>query len=81
MPLAAQRTDTGPDLIALAQEATGAVEALLADATRKVRERVSVDGRPSSKLIDREQRADPRAGLAWRPMSRRCGSCPPTPRA
>ena len=40
-----------------------AVEALLADATAKVRERVVLEGRPAARLLDREQRAT--HGLAW----------------
>ena len=43
--------------------ATGAVEALLADAAAKVRERVVLEGRPVARLLDREQRAT--HGLAW----------------
>jgi len=37
-------------------------DALLADAT-EVRERVVIDGQPSPKLLDREQRAT--HGLSW----------------
>ena len=44
-------------------DATAAVEALLADATAAVRERVAVDGRMVGRLFDREQRAT--HGLAW----------------
>jgi (2S)-methylsuccinyl-CoA dehydrogenase len=57
---------THPDrglLISLAREATSALEALLADATRKVRSRIEVDGRIVSKRLDSEQRAA--HGLAW----------------
>ena len=63
MPLAAQNPATGPDLIAHAREATAAVEALLADATRAVAGRVRKDGRISGDLLDREQRAA--HGLSW----------------
>jgi (2S)-methylsuccinyl-CoA dehydrogenase len=63
MPLAAQRTDAGTDLIALLQEARSAAEALVADATFKVREKVAANGRADARLIDREQRAA--HGLAW----------------
>ena len=63
MPLAATQSETGPDLIASAREATAAVEALLADATRAVGERVRKDGRISADLLDREQRAA--HGLSW----------------
>jgi (2S)-methylsuccinyl-CoA dehydrogenase len=51
------------DLISLAQEAVAALDALLADATAKVRSRVMTEGRVSSRLIDNEQRAA--HGLAW----------------
>ena len=57
-PLAA-----GHDLVTLARGATAAAEALLGDATAKVRERVAVDGRLVSRMFDREQRAT--HGLAW----------------
>jgi len=63
MALAAAKSDTGSDLIAGARAATGAVEALLADATRAVAARVTRDGRVSGDLIDREQRAA--HGLSW----------------
>ena len=63
MPLTATQSDTGPDLIAGAREAVAAVEALLADATRAVGERVRKDGRISGDLLDREQRAA--HGLSW----------------
>ena len=63
MPLAAKHPETGPGLIAGARDATAAVEALLADATRAVAERVRKDGRVSSDLLDREQRAA--HGLSW----------------
>ncbi|HVX91905.1 MAG TPA: acyl-CoA dehydrogenase family protein [Xanthobacteraceae bacterium] len=63
MSPAASRRLPDHSLIALAREATGAVEALLADATRRVREKVTVEGRTSGRLFDREQRAT--HGLAW----------------
>ena len=63
MPLAAPRTDSGTDLIALLQEARGAAEALVADATFRVRDKVAMNGRTDARLIDREQRAA--HGLAW----------------
>ncbi len=50
-------------LIALAEEATAAAEALLADATLEVRARVTVEGRTVGRMLDREQRAA--HGLAW----------------
>jgi (2S)-methylsuccinyl-CoA dehydrogenase len=63
MALAATRPEAGPDLLAHAREAVTAAEALFADATRAVTERVKQDGRISAKLIDKEQRAA--HGLAW----------------
>jgi (2S)-methylsuccinyl-CoA dehydrogenase len=63
MPIAAHRTAAEPDLIELCREATGALDALLADAVAKVRERVVVEGHPVGRLFDREQRAT--HGLAW----------------
>ena len=56
-------TDAGSGIVLLAQEATAAAEALLADATLEVRARVAVDGRTVSRMLDREQRAA--HGLAW----------------
>jgi (2S)-methylsuccinyl-CoA dehydrogenase len=63
MSLAASRVEPTRDLVALAHEATSAVEALIADATYKLRERVTSEGRPVGRLFDREQRAT--HGLAW----------------
>src|ERR1043165_7066431 len=63
MPLTATQSETGSDLIARARGAVAAVEALLADATRAVAERVRKDGRISGDLLDREQRAA--HGLSW----------------
>src|ERR1700748_1629003 len=57
------QTDAGSGLVLLAQEATAAAEALLADATIEVRARVTVDGRTVGRMLDREQRAA--HGLAW----------------
>ena len=59
----AQRPDAAPKLVALAREATHAVDALLVDATAAVRKRVTVDNRMVDGLLDREQRAT--HGLAW----------------
>jgi (2S)-methylsuccinyl-CoA dehydrogenase len=59
----AQRPDAAPKLVALAGEATRAVDALLAEATATVRKRVTVDNRMVEHLLDREQRAT--HGLAW----------------
>ena len=63
MPVAASRPTTEPDLVELSREATAALDALLADAVAKVRERVVVGGKPDGRLFDREQRAT--HGLAW----------------
>ncbi len=63
MAIAASRPVGENDLVELAQEASAALDALLADAMAKVRERVSVEGRVVGRLLDREQRAT--HGLAW----------------
>jgi (2S)-methylsuccinyl-CoA dehydrogenase len=63
MPQAAQRSMPANTLVIAAQAATQAAEALLSDATAKVRERVILDGRAAPQLLDREQRAT--HGLAW----------------
>ena len=63
MPIAASRPVAKNDVVALALEASAALDALLADATAKVRERVVVEGRVVGRLFDREQRAT--HGLAW----------------
>ena len=63
MPIAASRTAAEPELVELVREATTALDALLADAVAKVREKVVVEGHVVSKLFDREQRAT--HGLAW----------------
>ena len=63
MPIAAPRTSHGSDLVGLACDAAAALEALLGDATARVRERVAVEGHVVSRLLDREQRAA--HGLAW----------------
>src|SRR5476651_1796296 len=63
MPIAASRPVVEHELIELGREATAALDALLADAVIKVRERVVVEGHPVAKLFDREQRAT--HGLAW----------------
>jgi len=59
----AQRCGAAPRLVALAREATQAADALLAEATAAVRQRVTVDGCVVDGLLDREQRAT--HGLAW----------------
>ena len=58
----AQR-DGGVELIALSRQAREAVEAVLADATATVRQRVTEDDQVIDALVDREQRAT--HGLAW----------------
>ncbi len=64
MPTAASRTAVAdPELVELAREASAALDALLGDATVKVRERVVVEGHLVGRLFDREQRAT--HGLAW----------------
>ena len=62
MPIAS-RAAAEKELISLAQAATAALDALLADAVRKVREKVVVEGRVVGRIFDREQRAT--HGLAW----------------
>jgi (2S)-methylsuccinyl-CoA dehydrogenase len=61
--LAAAALSATPDWLALAEEATPAVEALLQDAVQAVRSRVVAEGRISGDLIEREQHAV--HGLAW----------------
>src|SRR5437588_8659741 len=63
MSLTHVRTDAADDLVEMAQEATAALEALLADATLAVRTLVSPAGHVSGRMVDREQRAT--HGLAW----------------
>jgi (2S)-methylsuccinyl-CoA dehydrogenase len=59
----AQRRNGAAKLIALARTASQAVEAVLAEATAAVRQRVMVEDRAVDQLFDREQRAT--HGLAW----------------
>ncbi len=63
MQIAASRPVADHELVELAHEASAALDALLADATAKVRERVVVEGHVIGRLFDREQRAT--HGLAW----------------
>ena len=63
MPVAASRPTAEHELVELSREATAALDALLADAVAKVRERVVAEGHPIAHLFDREQRAT--HGLAW----------------
>ena len=63
MPIAASRPVAEHELVDQAQTATTALDALLADAVRKVRDKVVVEGRVVGRIFDREQRAT--HGLAW----------------
>ena len=63
MPTAAIRSAAEHNLVDRGREATLALDALLADAVIKVRERVVVEGHAVASLFDREQRAT--HGLAW----------------
>jgi (2S)-methylsuccinyl-CoA dehydrogenase len=63
MALGASLMPAGLELIATLRQAVAAVEAVFADARRAVAERVTVDGRPVPRMLDREQRAA--HGLAW----------------
>jgi (2S)-methylsuccinyl-CoA dehydrogenase len=62
-PAAAQALRSEADLLTSVEEAAATVAAMLADATAAVRQRVSVDGRLSNDLLQREQHAT--HGLAW----------------
>ena len=62
MATPASRPDAG-SIIEAARSAVAAADALLADATTKVRERVVVAGHAVNRLLDREQHAV--HGLAW----------------
>ena len=63
MAIAVLRAETVPDLVSVAQQATAALETILAEAINRVRARVSADGGIAAALFDREQRAT--HGLAW----------------
>jgi len=63
MPTAVPRPIAENDLAALCREAMAGLDALLADATAKLRERVTEAGRVSAARLDRDQRAA--HGLAW----------------
>jgi (2S)-methylsuccinyl-CoA dehydrogenase len=63
MSLAAPQTTAGPEIVAMLDEAVGAVEAVFADARRIVADRVTIEGRMVGRVLDREQRAA--HGLAW----------------
>ncbi len=63
MPLADSLMPAGHELVTPLRDAVLAVEALFADARRAVANRVTIEGRPVSRILDREQRAT--HGLAW----------------
>lgn len=63
MSTAAKRSVKEPELIGLIREAMAVLDALLTDATVKVRARVSSKGEVDGARFDREQRAT--HGLAW----------------
>src|SRR5262245_17087015 len=63
MAHAAPLPATEHELLSQARAATAAAEAILADATQKVRERVTIEGRTVARMLDREQRAA--HGLSW----------------
>ena len=63
MTVAASRRTAGHELVEFSHEATAALDALLADAVAKVRQRVAIEGQATARLFDREQRAT--HGLAW----------------
>jgi (2S)-methylsuccinyl-CoA dehydrogenase len=63
MSTAAKRSVKEPELIGLIREAMTVLDALLTDATAKVRARVSPKGEVEGARFDREQRAT--HGLAW----------------
>ena len=63
MAQAAPLLAAGQELLSQARAATAAAEAVLADATLKVRERVTIEGRNVARMLDREQRAA--HGLSW----------------
>jgi (2S)-methylsuccinyl-CoA dehydrogenase len=64
MTLARPQNNAGTDLRSLLQESCSATEAMVADATLRLRRRLAPDGRRAdTELLDREQRAA--HGLAW----------------
>jgi (2S)-methylsuccinyl-CoA dehydrogenase len=63
MPMTAVRQDPTDNLSIRCRDAVAAAEALFADATARVRERVNIDEKAVGRLFDREQRAT--HGLAW----------------
>ena len=78
MPTAVPRPIAENDLAALCREAMAGLDALLADATAKLRERVVEAGRVSAACSIAS--SAPRTGWpGWRPTSKRCASSAPTP--
>ena len=63
MPLADSLMPAVHELVIPLREAVAAVEALFDDARRAVANRVTIEGRPVPRILDREQRAT--HGLAW----------------
>ena len=63
MPLADSLMPAVHELVTPLRDAVLAVEALFEDARRAVANRVTIEGRPVSRILDREQRAT--HGLAW----------------
>ncbi len=63
MTAIAAEAQATPDLLTLSREAAGTVAELVAEATRRVRTTVTVDGRLSAERLEREQHAA--HGLAW----------------
>jgi (2S)-methylsuccinyl-CoA dehydrogenase len=63
MPQTAPLHVSGQKLVVMARAAVDAGEAMLSDATIKVRERLVGEGRLAARVLDREQRAT--HGLAW----------------
>ncbi|HEX2553210.1 MAG TPA: acyl-CoA dehydrogenase family protein [Microvirga sp.] len=63
MSARAAEAGPAPDLVSLAREAARSAADLVAEATRRVRARVAVEGRLSAEALEREQHAA--HGLAW----------------
>ncbi len=63
MPLANSLLPAVHELVVPLREAVAVVEALFDDARRAVANRVTIEGRPVARILDREQRAT--HGLAW----------------
>ncbi len=63
MPLADSLMPAVHELVVPLREAVAVVEALFDDARRAVANRVTIEGRPVARILDREQRAT--HGLAW----------------